>query len=95
MPTVQQSVALEKACVLFNAGALCTQIAAARDLSTAEVSPENGRRLQARGPFYSNRPPLTMFGQELDLARDEFEVAAGTFQYILDNFDNAPRCVAK
>jgi phage terminase Nu1 subunit (DNA packaging protein) len=35
-----------------------------------------------------------LFNQELDLARDEFEVAAGTFQYILDNFDNAPRYVA-
>lgn len=29
--------------------------------------------------------------QELDAARDDFEAAAGTFQYILDNFDNAPR----
>eukprot|EP00047_Mylnosiga_fluctuans_P005021 m.237912 g.237912 ORF g.237912 m.237912 type:complete len:1169 (+) comp13217_c0_seq1:55-3561(+) len=33
-PTTQRSVALERACVLFNAGAMCIQLAATQDLKT-------------------------------------------------------------
>ncbi len=36
-PTLQRSVALERACVLFNAGALCMQLAATQNLRTIEV----------------------------------------------------------
>ncbi|EGD76637.1 hypothetical protein PTSG_07749 [Salpingoeca rosetta] len=62
-PCTQASIALEKACVLFNAGALSTQIAAARNLHCSK---------------------------DLQRAKQEYESAAGTFQFILDNFDNPP-----
>jgi hypothetical protein len=57
-------VAFEKASVLFNIGALYTQIGARQDRGTP------------RG---------------LDSAVDNFLRAAGMFQYIHENFTNAPR----
>ena len=63
MPSSQRTVAFEKASVLFNVGALYTQIGTRQD------------RLSAKG---------------LDAAVDNFLRSAGTFQYILENFTNAP-----
>ena len=63
VPSSQRTVAFEKASVLFNVGALYTQIGTRQD------------RLTAKG---------------LDAAVDNFLRSAGTFQYILENFTNAP-----
>lgn len=63
VPSCQRTVAFEKACVLFNMGAVYTQIGAKQD------------RLTPKG---------------LDSAVDSFLRAAGTFQYIHENFTNAP-----
>ena len=64
VPSSQRTVAFEKASVLFNIGALYTQIGTRQDRGTS------------RG---------------LDSAVDNFLRAAGTFQYIHENFTNAPR----
>ena len=56
-------MAFEKASVLFNVGALYTQIGTKQNRSTAKG---------------------------LDAAVDNFLRSAGTFQYILENFTNAP-----
>lgn len=63
VPSCQRTVAFEKASVLFNIGALYTQIGTRQD------------RNKQRG---------------LDGAVDNFLRAAGTFQYIHENFTNAP-----
>ena len=63
VPSCQRTVAFEKASVLFNIGALYTQIGSRQDRN----SPEG-----------------------LDRAVDNFLRAAGTFQYVLENFTNAP-----
>lgn len=63
VPSSQRTVAFEKASVLFNVGALYTQIGTKQDRSTPKG---------------------------LDTAVDNFLRAAGTFQYILENFTNAP-----
>jgi len=63
VPNSQRTVAFEKASVLFNVGALYTQIGTRQDRS----SPKG-----------------------LDAAVDNFLRSAGTFQYILENFTNAP-----
>ena len=63
VPSSQRTVAFEKASVLFNIGALYTQIGTRQDRSS-----------------------LT----GLDTAVDNYLRSAGTFQYILENFTNAP-----
>lgn len=63
VPSSQRTVAFEKASVLFNVGALYTQIGTRQDRSTSKG---------------------------LDAAVDNFLRSAGTFQYILENFTNAP-----
>ena len=63
VPSSQRTVAFEKASVLFNIGALYTQIGTRQD------------RKKAAG---------------LDAAVDNYLRAAGTFQYIHENFTNAP-----
>lgn len=63
VPSSQRTVAFEKASVLFNVGALYTQIGARQDRNTAAG---------------------------LDSAVDSYLRAAGTFQYIHENFTNAP-----
>ena len=63
VPSSQRTVAFEKASVLFNVGALYTQIGTRQDRSSAKG---------------------------LDAAVDNFLRSAGTFQYILENFTNAP-----
>lgn len=37
-PSKQSSIAFEKSCILFNAAALCTQIASSRNLSKVKVN---------------------------------------------------------
>ena len=63
VPSSQRTVAFEKASVLFNVGALYTQIGTRQDRNTSKG---------------------------LDSAVDNFLRSAGTFQYILENFTNAP-----
>ena len=63
VPSSQRTVAFEKASVLFNVGALYTQIGTKQNRSTSKG---------------------------LDAAVDNFLRSAGTFQYILENFTNAP-----
>merc|ERR1739844_740068 len=63
VPSSQRTVAFEKASVLFNVGALYTQIGTRQDRSSSKG---------------------------LDAAVDNFLRSAGTFQYILENFTNAP-----
>ena len=63
VPSSQRTVAFEKASVLFNIGALYTQIGTRQDRNS-------------------------MSG--LDSAVDNYLRSAGTFQYILENFTNAP-----
>ena len=63
VPSSQRTVAFEKASVLFNVGALYTQIGTRQDRSSSKG---------------------------LDSAVDNFLRSAGTFQYILENFTNAP-----
>ena len=62
VPQSQKTTAFERASVLFNIGALYSQIATRQDRSTEEG---------------------------LDTAVDSFLRAAGTFQYILENFSQA------
>ena len=63
MPSSQRTVAFEKASVLFNIGALYTQIGTRQDRNSLSG---------------------------LDTAVDNYLRSAGTFQYILENFTNAP-----
>ncbi|XP_038616274.1 rhophilin-1 isoform X1 [Tachyglossus aculeatus] len=63
VPSHQRALAFEKGSVLFNIGALYTQIGARQD------------RTSDRG---------------IDLAIDAFEKAAGAFNYLKENFSNAP-----
>lgn len=63
VPSSQRTMAFEKASVLFNVGALYTQIGTKQNRSNAKG---------------------------LDAAVDNFLRSAGTFQYILENFTNAP-----
>merc|ERR1712110_21160 len=63
VPSSQRTVAFEKASVLFNIGALYTQIGTRQDRSSLSG---------------------------LDTAVDNYLRSAGTFQYILENFTNAP-----
>lgn len=63
VPSCQRTVAFEKASVLFNVGALYTQIGTRQDRTTSVG---------------------------LDAAVDNFLRSAGTFQYIHENFTNAP-----
>ncbi|PIO26669.1 hypothetical protein AB205_0112410, partial [Aquarana catesbeiana] len=63
VPSCQRALAFEKGSVLFNMGALYTQIAARQD------------RLSVDG---------------VDTAIDAFQKAAGCFNYLKENFSNAP-----
>ena len=63
VPACQKTVSFEKGSVLFNIGALYTQIGARQDRSTIEG---------------------------IETAIENFQKAAGTFQYLHDNFSNAP-----
>ena len=63
VPSSQRTVAFEKASVLFNIGALYTQIGTRQDRNSLAG---------------------------LDAAVDNYLRSAGTFQYILENFTNAP-----
>ena len=63
VPCSQKTIAFEKAAVLFNIGALYTQIGARQDRATEEG---------------------------LDEAVDKFLRAAGTFEFIKENFNHAP-----
>ncbi|XP_044309204.1 rhophilin-1 isoform X1 [Varanus komodoensis] len=63
VPSHQQALAFEKASVLFNIGALHTQIGARQDRTTL---------------------------QGLDCAIEAFQRAAGAFNYLKENFSNAP-----
>ncbi|CAH2286122.1 rhophilin-1 isoform X2 [Pelobates cultripes] len=63
VPSCQRALAFEKGSVLFNMGALYTQIGARQD------------RLSVRG---------------VDIAIDAFQKAAGCFNYLKENFSNAP-----
>ncbi|KAM4705289.1 rhophilin-1 [Rhinophrynus dorsalis] len=63
VPSCQRALAFEKGSVLFNMGALYTQIGARQD------------RLSVQG---------------IDTAIDAFQKAAGCFNYLKENFSNAP-----
>ncbi|XP_066572242.1 rhophilin-1 isoform X2 [Amia ocellicauda] len=63
VPSCQRALAFEKGSVLFNIGALYTQIGARQDRSTA---------------------------QGIESAIDAFQRAAGAFNYLKENFSNAP-----
>ncbi|XP_029448035.1 rhophilin-1 isoform X2 [Rhinatrema bivittatum] len=63
VPSCQRALAFEKGSVLFNTGALYTQIGARQDRATV---------------------------QGVDNAIDAFQKAAGAFNYLKENFSNAP-----
>nr|XP_005990790.1 PREDICTED: rhophilin-1 [Latimeria chalumnae] len=63
VPSYQRTIAFEKGSVLFNIGALYTQIGARQDRSTS---------------------------QGVGMAIDAFQKAAGAFNYLKENFTNAP-----
>ncbi|XP_043923272.1 rhophilin-1 [Protopterus annectens] len=63
VPSCQRALAFEKGSVLFNVGALYTQIGARQDRSTVEG---------------------------IDNAIDAFQRSAGAFNYLKENFSNAP-----
>ncbi|XP_030046093.1 rhophilin-1 [Microcaecilia unicolor] len=63
VPSCQRALAFEKGSVLFNIGALYTQIGARQDRTTV---------------------------QGVDNAIDAFQKAAGAFNYLKENFSNAP-----
>ncbi|KAM5157509.1 rhophilin-1 [Mantella aurantiaca] len=63
VPSCQRALAFEKGSVLFNMGALYTQIGARQDRLTSEG---------------------------LDIAIDAFQRSAGCFNYLKENFSNAP-----
>ncbi|XP_061539471.1 rhophilin-1 isoform X1 [Phycodurus eques] len=63
VPSCQRAIAFEKGSVLFNIGALYTQIGARQDRSTTAG---------------------------IDRAIDAFQRAAGAFNYLKENFSNAP-----
>ena len=84
---MQRSVALEKACVLFNLGALFSQSAAGESRDTPEVHPF----LPIFVAFFVKFHPLIYYvKQSLDRAIEHFQYAAAIFQHVFDNFGNSP-----
>ena len=79
MPCTQKTVAFEKASVLFNIGGLYTQIGTRQD-RTSQV-------MQMCWAIVSSKYNVQ---EGLDAAVDNFLRAAGTFQFIIENFSHAP-----
>ena len=78
VPCTQKTVAFEKASVLFNIGGLYTQIGTRQDRSSQVLQ------------IYWAALPECAVQEGLDAAVDNFLRAAGTFQFIIENFSHAP-----